>query len=481
MNDPSSTKTSPLYIFDFCGTLFEGNTTVAFLQFVSKSAALSFKLHFYARWVVAGVLRRLRLVSGVSYMRIRIGCLRGFKHCALNRLADEFANRYLPSIRRNEEFSIMQKHLAAGDRVVIASYSLDFIIESVARHLGVKNVFAAKLEYDDEWCTGRYADMIRKTGKLRHLMTVYDAETIRNAYYFTDDPVADADLISFVRNPVIIPKRRIPGKHILLREALLCFPGVYYYTTRYQHSFERVLHILKYWVIYPVLLWTISALASWPCSASIIIAWLAFVNVYDIFARENDELAAVREKHPTKRQWHGKLNMRAFSAIKIVTTIMLLSAICLLNELPVCLTVTTILMLVSVVFAIHNRANRLLRMFTFLALYLTKGLLFLPFFISTMTSAAVLEYLIFVFMFNISYLPSYITQKVCNLSSAELTVSRLGLFRFTLILPFFYKNALLLAASLVYPRYLAVLLLINCLTALEWAGRAVYSRERAAT
>ncbi|MBA4386547.1 MAG: hypothetical protein C0404_01120 [Verrucomicrobia bacterium] len=481
MTDEQSMMNKPvLHIFDFCGTLFDGNTTTAFLSFLRTKAPLPYAAGFYARWIAASFLRRLRLIPANDYMKIRIACLRGFSREWLQQQAAAFAEEYLPSIRKEAEWSLLQGKIADGSRVVIASYSLDIIVWACVGNLKLEHILAAELEFDSSGaCTGRYGVMPHNEGKLHHLLAFYDKEELRNSFYMTDDAVADSDLVGFVKHPSIIADATANGRESMLKGVLRCLPGVYYYATRYRRAFERAAHILKYWMTYAVLLYLISRDDMLHQSVPCIVAWLAFMNIYDIFARENDTFAAKLEAHPTARTWPGRQGMAGFAVTKALFTAILLAAMYALSGPTACMSLAGLLLAVACIFAIHNRTASMLRIPTFFSLYISKGLVFLVVCHASLTTLSIYEYLVFVLLFNLSYLPAYATQKLTGRSSHELTVRRLGLIRYLTILPLAYKNLLLCAGAFFYHNFLMVLLWINVLTALEWIGRLITARQEA--
>ena len=194
-----------IYIFDFCGTVFRSRTTPAFLAFLRRRASFPYGIRFYACWVVASALRRLRLIDPPGYMRFRVRCLKGLSRGFLAEQADAFVGSLLAMFRRDEELDLMRDLLAGGKRVVIASFTLDVILEAFTKHVGVEWAVGSSLQFDSEgYCGGRYAEQLKLRGKLSALLDAYDKEILRNAFLLTDDAEADSDLFGYVGYPVLV-------------------------------------------------------------------------------------------------------------------------------------------------------------------------------------------------------------------------------------------------------------------------------------
>jgi phosphoserine phosphatase len=102
----------------------------------------------------------------------------------------------------------LQEHLRCGDRVLLASSSLDLIIAPVARCLGVEWV-ASQLEFANDICTGRLATDLtgRKPPALAALLTPGVS-----LHVYTDNR-SDRDLLNLAdQRTVIVPRSSKRGR-----------------------------------------------------------------------------------------------------------------------------------------------------------------------------------------------------------------------------------------------------------------------------
>jgi phosphoserine phosphatase len=149
----------PIAVFDVCDTLFSVNTTLGFLSFYARRTndpliwavlerwtsrsspsfylgALTYRL---ARWDLA----RTRLIA----------TLRGHSRSELNAAADEYVTGELSRRVVEPVHARLLEHRQRGDRVILASSSLDIVISAIALDLGVEWV-ASTLGFSHGKCTG---------------------------------------------------------------------------------------------------------------------------------------------------------------------------------------------------------------------------------------------------------------------------------------------------------------------------------------
>lgn len=130
-----------LFITDVCDTLYASNTTTDFARFVAARRGERWR-----RVVLAALLTRgspLHLLSAVAYLgagldlgrAIVLATLRGITREELARHARAFVEEVLPRRRIDATQRLLREATARGDEVVLASASVDVVIEAIARHL----------------------------------------------------------------------------------------------------------------------------------------------------------------------------------------------------------------------------------------------------------------------------------------------------------------------------------------------------------
>ena len=116
-------------------------------------------------------------------------------------------SRIYPEVRR------LIKELQGRDRqVVLATSSLDLIVQPLAEELGIREVIATTLEFAEDRCTGRFAEgpllKERKKEKVYEFIRSREAEWQECSFY--SDSVYDLSLLESVADPVAVnPDRRL--------------------------------------------------------------------------------------------------------------------------------------------------------------------------------------------------------------------------------------------------------------------------------
>ncbi|MFX1702570.1 Haloacid Dehalogenase superfamily, subfamily IB, phosphoserine phosphatase-like [Chitinophaga ginsengisegetis] len=198
-----------IVIFDLCGTLYDSNTTMDFIREKVFSEKRQYRLfnkvsHFIGWKVFNKVLYKL---LGLDLTRvIFVRSLKGYARTELNLLAEEFIKTTLS----NKEITIAQEMLrnemAQEKRVAIVSASMDFLVQAIAKELGVKEYYATTLDFASETgiCNGRILhDLLGnklETCRLHNL-------DVSKAFVITDN-LSDAELVSKSSEAFIVAKKK---------------------------------------------------------------------------------------------------------------------------------------------------------------------------------------------------------------------------------------------------------------------------------
>jgi len=141
-------------VFDFDGTITRGDSTTAFCR-----------AEFPGRLLPA-VVRAAPCLAGhalglVGRQRVKeallVELLGGREEPEIRRRASDWAARRLPGMVRSGALERLRWHRSRGHRVVVASASLDLLLEPWAWTVGVDDVLATRLEVLDGRLTGRLA------------------------------------------------------------------------------------------------------------------------------------------------------------------------------------------------------------------------------------------------------------------------------------------------------------------------------------
>jgi phosphatidylglycerophosphatase C len=138
-------------VWDVDGTLIRGDSLLPFLRRVGGGPAL-------ARDLAAAVLHS----SGSdrrseSKQRILQRALGGREKAAVDVIANQFARDRLIRRVRPDCLRRWQWHRGRGDRMVLASASLDLYLDRFGALLGADEVICTRMEVVNGWLTGRMA------------------------------------------------------------------------------------------------------------------------------------------------------------------------------------------------------------------------------------------------------------------------------------------------------------------------------------
>lgn len=199
-----------IFIFDFCGTIYFSNTTLDFLKFLRHTASLNYRIKHDFLWFIAKLLKDLKIIRPVDYVKIRVRSLKGLKRDYLLEQAVDFLKVFL-STRQNRQIIDFLKFLTQEGKIVIVnSYTLDLIVTPFSKKYQIREFITSKLQFDQFGiATGAYEVNLQSLGKLHSLEKLYSHKILKNSAFFTDDPIADQDIFNFVRFPFKIDEGKV--------------------------------------------------------------------------------------------------------------------------------------------------------------------------------------------------------------------------------------------------------------------------------
>lgn len=188
--------------FDVDHTLLRGSSARHFLlggirRGLFPLSSLWYMPRFYLRFWLG------RLEAGRPAWEFPL--LRGLARQKLEALAHDT----FPAMRRNlrpGSAALVARLRAEGWRVVMATTSLDLIVAPLARHLGITEVLASRLEFSDGEATGRFLGLpLLKEEKKRRVLEYLSARGKRpeNCSFYSDS-ILDLPLLEAVGQPVAV-------------------------------------------------------------------------------------------------------------------------------------------------------------------------------------------------------------------------------------------------------------------------------------
>lgn len=146
-----------LAVFDVCGTLYDENTTFAFLDAYFSDN----KKYKYFRKFSKSLVGKLLNYPFYRFLHkdiIRIFALRFLKGESLadiDKAAQEFVSVILPSKIKKDIVSRYLAYQEQGYTMVLMSGSLDVLIRHISVVFSADNFFATELEYEGKLYTGK--------------------------------------------------------------------------------------------------------------------------------------------------------------------------------------------------------------------------------------------------------------------------------------------------------------------------------------
>lgn len=193
-----------LYIFDFCGTLYRGNTSLLFLKYLFRNADITYKIKYLIYGLSAKILKNLKIIDGNDYMKIRIKALKSYNIVDIKDHTICFYKDVLNNLENRESFELLNQLNRKGKEIIILSNTFEFLLEFFPLKNKVKLSLGSELDIKDSIIQGNYKSLVNQIGKLKILNKYYSYEDIRNSMFITDNKQADSDIFLFVDHPILL-------------------------------------------------------------------------------------------------------------------------------------------------------------------------------------------------------------------------------------------------------------------------------------
>lgn len=200
---------SALHLFDVDHTITRGSTGRRFAQAATWNGLLKLRhlviipLNFIAYRLGSG---------GVSFFEGDFPVIKGVEKTRLERLAREVFDRKTRKAVRPGVLSLIASIKAEGGTVVLATSSLDFIVQPLADLIGAEAVLSSCLEYEEGRCTGRLAGTALFGSAKRDAVLAFARSKgvpLADCAFYSDS-IHDLPLLLEVGEPVAVaPDRRL--------------------------------------------------------------------------------------------------------------------------------------------------------------------------------------------------------------------------------------------------------------------------------
>ncbi len=105
-----------------------------------------------------------------------------------------------------DALTLIKRFQSSGRRVVLATSSIDFIVKPLADYLGITEMIANSLVFEDGVCTGRFMDIpVFRQEKRKKVLEYIESRGISvEESSFYSDSIHDLPLLEDIGNPVAV-------------------------------------------------------------------------------------------------------------------------------------------------------------------------------------------------------------------------------------------------------------------------------------
>jgi len=193
------------------GAFFDMDKTL-----IAENSGSLFMRHQYEQGEIDG----FELLKGFgAYVQYKLGVLdianwtrklmlqfAGRSESDLERQTAEWFEELVVPVIYPEAEKLVQAHREAGDLVAIVSGATRFVVEPLARRLGIEHMLYTRLEVEEGRFTGRVVEPICfEEGKIYWIRAFIEAHGVDLAKsFFYTDSVTDMPLLDLVGHPVVV-------------------------------------------------------------------------------------------------------------------------------------------------------------------------------------------------------------------------------------------------------------------------------------
>jgi len=380
-------------IFDLDFTLINSNSTFDFIYFYIKSKK-SYKKLIKALFFL--FFEKLGVLTEHFHRKKKplfLGFLSGEQSSEINRMAEKYFLDRGKKILNRDLLAEIRKLKESGFLMVLASSSLNPVVEVFARKLNFDDFFASTLRFEGSICRGTMGDILGKKENLFDYLQEKGIDIDFELSYFFSDNKEDMKIFEKIKNsfavvsdPVVAKfweARGIKTFHInpvtSINRNIFFLPLSYYWISR---ASKGVRHMLVHYIGFPILVLILFGNGISVFNISLFfLAYCSYTSLYEIGYFVNDTVAIKKERRPNLRE--GALELGDFKYFVIARIFFFLLSCLLLVFLEINIftfIVGTAIFLI--VFSFHNKLTGKIKLLTFsilkLSHYVTPLLIFSP-------------------------------------------------------------------------------------------------------
>lgn len=159
MENQTNEFNEKIVLIDICGTLYDSNTTMDFLDYVFGKQRKYRRYRTMASWLPMRILNKCSLsLSFKDPIRAYgIRFLKGLSKDEIQSLVEKFYTDYLQDRCEKPIVDLLDQYRHSPYRLIIVSATLDCIAHKIAKSLNIPTVLSSVMEYDP---VGRYTGRI---------------------------------------------------------------------------------------------------------------------------------------------------------------------------------------------------------------------------------------------------------------------------------------------------------------------------------
>ncbi len=193
-----------MIISDVCNTLYDSNTTFDYIKYVLEKENATKKLNkvkafenkYHPRNIVSYILLN---VFGFDYAKaLAINQLKGLSKKKLDHYASTFYDERLQSKKIESVFAKIKS--LKDEHLVLASASIEPVIQEIATRLDVASYASSTLEYENGISTGK----LNQEAKGKKLELLRKKIPLNNGFTFISDNFSDKKIMQTSNHPIAV-------------------------------------------------------------------------------------------------------------------------------------------------------------------------------------------------------------------------------------------------------------------------------------
>lgn len=191
-----------LAIFDFCDTIFDGQSTTFFLDFLESKLTITKK-------ILAKIIKKINKIPSSDSKRYKENLMRvfyGVKKEEMGKYAAEFYRSIVINRLHKSVIEALLWHQKSGHIIVVVSGGFEVYLRHFAKSYGIDYLISTKLEFKNGFFTSKIAgDECLGDKKVELLGSELNLKEfdLQNSFFYSDSR-SDMPLFTLVGNKIVV-------------------------------------------------------------------------------------------------------------------------------------------------------------------------------------------------------------------------------------------------------------------------------------